>query len=55
VVLLKSDNVVSDAAIKESRTLAGIGIPQTTVEAILPTYLTRYRAHGQYSGTGNEA
>ncbi len=55
VVLLKSDNVVSDAAIKENRTLAGIGIPQTTVEAILPTYLTRYRAHGQYSGTGNEA
>jgi uncharacterized protein YbjT (DUF2867 family) len=55
VVLLKSDNVVSDAAIKENRTLAGIGIPQTTVEAILPTYLARYRPHGQYSGTGNEA
>jgi uncharacterized protein YbjT (DUF2867 family) len=55
VVLLKSDNVVSDEAIKQNRTLAGIGIPQTTVEAILPTYLARYRPHGQYSGTGNEA
>lgn len=55
VTLLKSDNVVSEAAEKEGRTLAGIGIPPTTVEAILPTYLSRYRPQGQYSGTGNEA
>lgn len=55
VVLLKSDNVVSAEAASQNRTLAGIGIPQTTVEAILPSYLTRYRPHGQYSGTGNEA
>lgn len=55
VVLLKSDNVVSAEAESQKRTLAGIGIPQTTVEAILPTYLTRYRSHGQYSGTGSEA
>ncbi|KGF68447.1 3-beta hydroxysteroid dehydrogenase [Hoeflea sp. BAL378] len=55
VVLLKTDNVVSDKAEGEGRTLAGIGIPQTTVEAILPSYLTRYRVHGQYSGTGREA
>lgn len=55
VTLLKLDNVVSETAEKEGRTLAGIGIPPTTVEAILPTYLSRYRPQGQYSGTGNEA
>jgi hypothetical protein len=55
VKLLKADNVVSDEAKRENRTLAGIGIPQTTVEAILPSYLARYRPHGQYSGTGSEA
>jgi len=55
VELLRADNVVSASATSENRTLAGIGIPQTTVEAILPTYLTRYRPHGQYSGTGSEA
>lgn len=55
VVLLKSDNVVSAAATNDNRTLAGLGVPQTTVEAILPSYLTRYRPHGQYSGTGSEA
>ena len=55
VELLKTDNVVSSEAAASNRTLAGMGIAATTVEAILPTYLTRYRAHGQYSGTGNEA
>ncbi|MDF1610421.1 complex I NDUFA9 subunit family protein [Hoeflea sp. YIM 152468] len=55
VVLLKSDNVVSPEAVVENRTLAGIGIPQTSVEAILPSYLTRFRPYGQYSGTGSEA
>lgn len=55
VTLLKADNVVSPKAISENRTLAGIGVPQTTVEAILPSYLGRYRPQGQYSGTGNEA
>jgi uncharacterized protein YbjT (DUF2867 family) len=55
VTLLKSDNVVSAEATKEKRTLAGIGIAPTSVEAILPTYLSRYRPHGQYSGTGSEA
>ncbi|MCY0092894.1 complex I NDUFA9 subunit family protein [Hoeflea ulvae] len=55
VTLLKSDNVVSAEAAAENRTLAGIGIAPATVEAILPSYLTRYRPHGQYSGTGSEA
>tara|TARA_R110002050_G_scaffold82286_5_gene176274 strand:+ start:54767 stop:55747 length:981 start_codon:yes stop_codon:yes gene_type:complete len=55
VVLLRSDNVVSAEASSQNRTLAGIGIAPTTVEAILPSYLTRYRPHGQYSGAGSKA
>ncbi|AKI02826.1 putative nucleoside-diphosphate sugar epimerase [Hoeflea sp. IMCC20628] len=55
VILLKTDNVVSAEATSQSRTLAGMGIAPSTVEAILPSYLTRYRPHGQYSGTGSEA
>lgn len=48
VELLKSDNVVSDAAIKDGRTLDGMGISPATLAAILPTYLDRFREHGQY-------
>ncbi len=46
--MLKQDNVVSAAAIAEGRTLAGLGIEDRSLAAILPTYLYRYRAHGQY-------
>jgi uncharacterized protein YbjT (DUF2867 family) len=49
VTLLKTDNVVSDAAQKENRTLAGVGIRPTATSAILPTYLWRYRETGQYT------
>ncbi|MFZ2100213.1 MAG: complex I NDUFA9 subunit family protein [Oricola sp.] len=49
VTLLKSDNVVSDAAAKEGRTLAGIGIRAATVDAILPSYLWRFRETGQFA------
>nr|WP_319385640.1 complex I NDUFA9 subunit family protein [uncultured Roseibium sp.] len=48
VELLKTDNVVSDAAIKDGRTLEGIGIKPATLASILPTYLERFRQHGQY-------
>ena len=49
VDLLKSDNVVSDAAIAEGRTLEGLGIKPEPVEAIVPEYLYRYRKAGQFS------
>ncbi len=50
VVLLRSgDNVVSKEAEKEGRTLAGIGVEPTTLEAILPTYLVRFRPAGQFT------
>ncbi|WP_153770495.1 complex I NDUFA9 subunit family protein [Labrenzia sp. CE80] len=48
VELLRSDNVVSEAAIKEERTLEGMGVKPATLAAILPTYLDRFREHGQF-------
>jgi NADH dehydrogenase len=48
VELLKTDNVVSETAAAEGRTLTGIGISPVTLAAILPSYLDRFREHGQY-------
>ena len=48
VVLLQADNVVSDAAISEGRTLLAMGIQGETIEAIVPTYLYRFRKPGQF-------
>ncbi|WP_181708643.1 complex I NDUFA9 subunit family protein [Chthonobacter rhizosphaerae] len=48
VELLKTDNVVSEDAIRDDRTLAGLGIEPHSLAAILPTYLYRYMRHGQY-------
>lgn len=45
---LQADNVVSDAAIREKRTLAAFGVEPTPMDAILPTYLWRFRRHGQF-------
>jgi len=48
VELLKHDNVVSDAAKADGRTLEGLGITPQSIEAIAPGYLYRYRKTGQY-------
>lgn len=48
VALLGVDNVVSEAAIRDQRTLAAFGIVPTSMDAILPTYLYRYRKHGEF-------
>ena len=48
VELLGVDNVVSDAAIKDKRTFAAFGITPTAMDTILPTYLYRFRKHGQF-------
>ena len=45
VTLLKRDNIVSTGAL----TLADLGVTPTAVEAIVPTYLYRYRKGGQYA------
>ncbi len=55
VKLLKADNVVSDAAAAEGRTLQGIGIRPTLASSILPSYLVQYRPQGQYTGSGRAA
>ena len=45
VRLLKKDNVVSSTAAG----LADLGIAPTSVEAVIPAYLWRYRAKGEYA------
>ena len=45
VEMLKRDNIVSSGAL----TLATLGITPTPVEAILPTYLDRFRRGGWYA------
>ncbi len=54
VEMLKTDNVVSDEAIKQKRTLEGMGISPTPMAAILPTYLVQYRPHGQFTKIADE-
>jgi uncharacterized protein YbjT (DUF2867 family) len=48
VALLRSDNVVSDAAKAAGLTLEGLGIMPDSMEAIAPQYLWRFRAAGQF-------
>lgn len=48
VRLLETDNVVSEDAIKDGRTLDGLGIDAQAMETILPTYLWRFRPAGQF-------
>lgn len=48
VELLRVDNVVSDAAQRDRRTLQGLGIEPEPIEAIVPSYLWRFRKAGQF-------
>src|SRR5215468_9179595 len=48
VNLLRYDNVVSEAARSDGRTLEGLGITPQSVGAIVPTYLWRFRKAGQF-------
>jgi len=48
VELLKQDNVVSDDARHDGRTLEALGIIPETVDAIVPSYLWRFRKAGQF-------
>jgi NADH dehydrogenase len=50
VRLLERDNVVSEAAKRDGRTLEGLGITEpVAVEAVVPDYLEQYRPKGQFS------
>ena len=50
VRMLETDNIVSDAARRENRTLADLGVqsPRST-GTVVPAYLERFRPRGQYS------
>jgi NADH dehydrogenase len=47
-ILLQNDNVVSAEAKAEGRDFAGLGIAPTSVEAVVPSYLWRFRKTGQF-------
>ena len=48
--MLQTDNVVSEAAKTEGRTLAGLGVTQPqAAAAIVPRYLERFKVRGQYA------
>src|SRR5512135_1003839 len=49
VELLRSDNVVSEAAKTAGLTLEGLGIAPDSLEAIAPQYLWRFRKAGQFT------
>ncbi len=48
VELLRFDNVVSESAKSEGRTLQGLSVEPETIEAIVPSYLWRFRKTGQF-------
>ncbi|HEY0440140.1 MAG TPA: complex I NDUFA9 subunit family protein [Xanthobacteraceae bacterium] len=48
VWLLRTDNVVSEEARREGRTLEGLGIDPTAMAAVVESYLWRFRRTGQF-------
>ena len=49
VEMLRHDNVVSEEARREQRTLEGFGVTPQGIEGIVPGYLYRYRKAGQFT------
>jgi len=49
VRLLERDNVVSEDAKRNGRTLEGLGIEPVAIAAVVPLYLERFRPRGQFS------
>ena len=52
---LAHDNVVSEAAVSEHRTIEDLGIEPQAIETVVPTYLSRYRRAGQFSAPNRTA
>lgn len=52
VLQLQHDNVVSQKAIEEKRTLEGLGVKPHSLASILPSYLVRFRPQGQFQRRG---
>jgi uncharacterized protein YbjT (DUF2867 family) len=49
VELLRSDNIVSDDARREGRTIEALGIAPVSMAAVVPSYLARFRKAGQFA------
>jgi NADH dehydrogenase len=49
VEMLRTDNIVSDEAKRDGRTIEAFGITPDAIAAIVPTYLWRFRRVGQFS------
>jgi len=49
VELLRGDNVVSEAAKRQGRTLAALGIDPLAMASVVPSYLWRFRKAGQFA------
>lgn len=49
VRLLEKDNVVSEAAKRDGRTLEGLGIEPIAIASVVPDYLEQFRPRGQFS------
>jgi uncharacterized protein YbjT (DUF2867 family) len=49
VELLRRDNVVSERARTEGRTLAALGIEPIAMQSVVPFYLARFRKTGQFA------
>jgi NADH dehydrogenase len=52
VELLRSDNIVSEAAKRERRTLEALGVDAVAMATIVPSYLWRFRKTGQFRTRG---
>ena len=48
IELLGVDNVVSDEATRDKRTFAAFGIVPQSMDEVLPTYMWRFRRHGEF-------
>ncbi len=54
VILLQTDNVVSEAAKAEGRSFEALGITPTAAEAVVPGYLWTFRKAGQFATDRDE-
>lgn len=48
VLLLQQDNILSETARNDGRTFSAFGITPRSIEVIVPAYLSRFRATGQF-------
>jgi NADH dehydrogenase len=54
VELLRADNIVSEAATRERRTIEKLGIEPLAMASVVPSYLWRFRKSGQFQTTDDE-